>query len=639
MFTDMVGYTALGQKNESLSLALVEEQRKLIRPILARHNGREINAMGDAFLVEFPNAVDAVRCAYDIQRAIREFNLSIASDKRIHLRIGVHVGEVVEAKGDISGDAVNIASRIEPLAEDGGVCLTRQVYDHVRNKVDFPLLSLGPRSMKNVAEPTEIFRMVMPWEQQERPQAEPDKKRVAVLPFANMSPDPGDVYFSDGMTEEQIMSLSKIRELSVIARTSVMKYKGSMKGASEIGKELSAGTLMEGSVRKAGNRLRISVQLIDTKTEDHIWAQNYDRELDDVFAVQSEIAETVAKELRVQLVESEKRRLETVPTSSTAAYTLYLKGQYYLNERTREGMQKALQYFEAATRKDPNYARAYVGLAQGYILLENWAYLPPAEASSKYRAYITRALELDDSLAEAHAMYTVILTNNDFDLDGDEREFQRAIELNPNYATAHHWYANGLLGPLGKYDRAILEMTEAKKLDPLSPMVSVNLGDQLLFAGRIKEAMEEYRGVIDASPNFAYAHSRLGLALLRESRYDDAMREIQKAIDLDGGLGRANPELLADLIYANKVAGRKMDAESILAGLEVRSAHGYVSNVNLAMANAAAGSDDRAIELLRKAAEEKSVQLLESSDEPCFDHLRADARFRSLLRTMGVIVE
>jgi adenylate cyclase len=211
MFTDMVGYTALGQKNESLSLALVEEQRKVIRPILARHNGREVKTMGDAFLVEFPNTVDAVRCAYDIQRAIREFNLSLERDKRIHLRIGVHVGEVVESQGDISGDAVNVASRIEPLAEDGGVCVTGHVYDFVRGKVDLPLVSMGPKALKNVVTPVDVYKMVMPWEHaQEESVQELDSKTVAVLPFASMSPDPNNEYFADGLREELIDRLCQV---------------------------------------------------------------------------------------------------------------------------------------------------------------------------------------------------------------------------------------------------------------------------------------------------------------------------------------------------------------------------------------------------------------------------------------------
>jgi adenylate cyclase len=256
MFTDMVGYTALGQKNESLSIALVDEQRRLIRPILIKHNGREVKTIGDGFLVEFSSAMDAVRCAYDIQRTLREFNISQQSDERITLRIGLHVGDVVESQGDISGDAVNIASRIQSLAEDGGVCVTRQVYDQVQNKFDLPLKSLGNRSLKNVNVPLDVYKMVLPWEQEQKAAASDlDASRVAVLPFANMSPDPGDSYFADGITEEIIPTLSGVSGLNVISRTSVMGYKGTTKRVKEIGGELEAGSVLEGSFRKAGNKI------------------------------------------------------------------------------------------------------------------------------------------------------------------------------------------------------------------------------------------------------------------------------------------------------------------------------------------------------------------------------------------------
>ena len=370
MFTDMVGYTALGQRNESLSLALVEEQRKLIRPILTRHNGREIKTIGDAFLVEFLSALDAVRCAYDIQRAVREFNISLPEERRVHLRVGVHLGDVVESGGDISGDAVNVASRIEPLAEDGGVCVTRQVYDHVQNKFELKLASLGVKPLKNVSIPIEVYKMVMPWEQagvSSRPES--SANRVAVLPFANMSPDPADEYFADGMTEELIDRLAQLKSLKVIARTSVMSYKKKEKKISEIAKELSVGSLVEGSVRKAGNRVRVTVQLINAGTEEHLWSSHYDKTLDDIFAVQSEIAEKVAGELKIQLLESEKQTLGKKPTENTEAYTCFLRGKELSREGTETSLKQAIGLFEKATELDSNFARAYVGMAECHSTL------------------------------------------------------------------------------------------------------------------------------------------------------------------------------------------------------------------------------------------------------------------------------
>src|SRR5947208_5111245 len=302
MFTDMVGYTALGQRDESLSLALVEEQRRFLRPIFKRHNGKEIKSMGDAFLVEFSNALDAVRCAYDAQRTSREFNISQPSDQRIKLRIGLHLGDVVESEGDISGDAVNIASRIQSLAEPGGICITQQVFDHVRNSEEFRTVALGQNQLKNVQTPTEVYKVLPPTERTKITKIETlEPRRVAALPLTILSSDQQDEYFADGLTEEIINTLSSIPGLRVIARTSVMKYKQVNKSVGEIGRELKVGTILDGSVRKAGARLRISVQLIDVGSEAPIWAQKYDRQLEDAFTIQSDIAERGTVAVKVQV--------------------------------------------------------------------------------------------------------------------------------------------------------------------------------------------------------------------------------------------------------------------------------------------------------------------------------------------------
>src|SRR5215467_4237830 len=396
MFTDMVGYTALGQKNESLSLALVDEQRKLIRPILIRHNGREVKTIGDAFLVEFPSALDAVRGAYDIQRATREFNFSLQDERRIHLRIGVHIGDVVDHDGDISGDAVNVASRVEPLAEDGGVCITRQVYDNIQNKFELKLSSLGPKTLKNVSTPVEIYKMVMPWDQMQNV-SELDKKRVAILPFVSMSPDPNDGYFADGITEEIISAVSGIGGINVISRTSVMGYKGTTKKVKEIGKELEAGSILEGSLRKAGNMIRITAQLIDVDSDRHLWARNYDRELKDVFAIQGDIAKNVADALESSF--SGEARQATQLTSDLEAYTLYLKAMQVYHDGTISGARTAIGLFERAIEKDGNFAAAFAGLAQCWTELrftEDYA-----SVMTKADEAAHKAVELGPNLAEA----------------------------------------------------------------------------------------------------------------------------------------------------------------------------------------------------------------------------------------------
>jgi len=369
--------------------------------------------------------------------------------------------------------------------------------------------------------------------------------------------------------------------------------------------------------------------MIDAVRDRHVWAESYDRELQDIFAIQSDIAKRVAEELRVRMLPGEEAKLQKGSTVNTEAYTLYLKGRYYLNERTREGMQKAIQYFNEAIRRDSNYALAYSGLADSYMLQENWGYITPAEASVKRRTYATKAIELDDSLAEAHVTLAAMLTSKEWDFVGAEREYRRAIELNPNYATAHHWYANGLLGPQRRFDEAILELREAKRLDPLSPIVAANLGDQLLAVGRHTEAEEQYRSVLEHAPDFAYARDRLGLAMLGESRYEEAISEIQKTVE------QRPIDATTDLIYASSLAGRKDEAKKLLKDLESKSNKEFVSNVMLALANAAAGNNDRAIEFLEKAAAERSNQLFINLNEPHFHQLRSDLRFQKFLNIVG----
>ncbi len=452
------------------------------------------------------------------------------------------------------------------------------------------------------------------------------------MPFANMSPDPGDEYFADGMTEELISTMSKIEQFEVISRTSVMQFKKNPKPMREVSRELDAGTVLEGSVRKAGNKLRVTVQMIDAAKDRHTWSESYDRELKDVFSIQSEISRAVAEELKVRIVPSKRAKLEKEPTSNTEAYSLYLKGRYHWNMRTKEAMKTAIQFFAGAIRVDPSYARAYCDLADCYVLLENWGFIQPEEAFAKYRAYAAKALELDPLLAEAHVLLAAIKTHKEWDIEGAEKELKRAIELDPSSSLAHQRYGFSLLGPQGRHKEALSELREAARLDPLSPMIAINLGDELLWHGEYQGAEKQYRSILDARPDFAYAYSRLGLALLKESRYDEGIIEIEKA----RGLSEDPWGIVPDLILAYAVAGRRNDAERLLAELEQESRQEYVSNVALATASAAAGKNDRAIELLKKAEAERSNQLRGNLCEPCFDKLRSDPRFRSLMKTVGI---
>lgn len=637
MFTDIVGYTALGQRNEDLSLALVDAQRRLVRPTLARHNGREVKTIGDAFLVEFPSALDAVRCAYDIQRTIREYNLSLASDKRVHLRIGVHLGEVLESQGDISGDAVNVASRIESLAEDGGACLTRQVYDHVKNKVELDMTSLGPKSLKNVAEPVEVFKVVMPWETgavASGPRLDP--KRLAVMPFVNMSTDPGDAYLADGLTEELISTISNIQELVVISRTSIMKYKGGSATVGEIGQALRVGSIVEGSVRKSANRIRISAQLIDANTDGHLWARIYDRDIGDIFSIQSEIAQQVAEALKIQLLAKEREGMEKRATDSTEAYELYLKGRHHWNERTREGLDRAVNYFQDSLTKDPKYALAFAGLADCYIIYADYNWMKPREAFPKAYEYAVRSIEINPRLAEPHASLGLVHSTYEWNWSKAEEEFKKAVDLNPSYVLAYMWYALFLMAML-RFEEGYEVLDKAGQLDPLSRLVQVNRGATLMYMGRPKEAVEIFKEVVRDAPNFGLAHTSLGQALLADSRNEEAIEEARKGLALWGGDLATKAEVATTL----GVAGRREEAEVLLKELLDAARTSWLSSVKIAQVLFSVGRTDEAFTYLDKSIEEKSTflshggVLTDLRVLPWYREIRSDPKWSTFLGKIG----
>jgi TolB-like protein/Tfp pilus assembly protein PilF len=629
MFTDIVGFTALSQRNESLALSVLDEQRELLRPMFNKHGGREVKTIGDAFLVNFPSALNAVRCAYEIQKTTQEFNSSIPEERRVHLRIGVHLGDIVESEGDISGDAVNVASRIESLADSGGVCLTRQVYDHVQNKSEIHLRSIGARSLKNLRAPVEVFKMIMPWERATTEESvELDSRRVAVLPLKNMSPDPNDEYFADGMTEELITTLSGIRELTVIARTSVMQYKNSPKRVVEVGRELKTGTLIEGSVRKAANKVRITVQMIDAATEGHLWAQTYDRQMDDIFAIQSEIAEKVSDALKVKLIDSTRRRLESRPTENTEAYMLYLKGRYYWNERTRPSIEKGIAYLQKALQADPNLALAYSDLADAYSIMADHGMMSMPQAQARILEYATKALEMDPSLSQPHASLATIHERN-FRWADAEKEYKQAIILNPNNATAHHWYALYLY--FKKNDNATHEWRKAKELDPLSLIIGAAFGYFLVWSGHPQEGLEMLQSVIEMNDEFVTGHAQLAFAYTLLGKNADAAAEAKKILGLS-----AEASYAAIAASVNAAAGLKEEAVEILTKLLKEINTRYIDPLSIAMIYAALRDDAKALEWLEKAVTDKTAGVPYISVNPMFGLLRDNPRFREISKKIGL---
>jgi adenylate cyclase len=628
MFTDMVGYTALGQRNESLSLALVDEQKKLIRPAISRHTGREVKTMGNAFLVEFPSALEAVRCAYDIQRAAREFNISLPDEKRVHLRIGIHVGDIIAVDVDISGDAVNVASRIEPLSEDGGVCISRQVFDHVQNKFEIPMTSIGTKSLRHVSTPIEIYSLALPWKEKGESIQSRDKRRVAVLPFSSMSPDPNDEYFADGITEELISTISRVRGLRVIARTSAMHYKGQGKRVSEIGSELRVGTVLEGSVWKSGERVRISAQLIDAPTEEHLWAEDYDRKIEDVFEIQKEIATRIAKELEVKLLPEEKEVIDRKDTGNSSAHTLYLKGRYFWSERSREGLLKAKDYFEKAIELDPAYARAYSGLSDTYSIMAFQSIVSSEEGQSKAKELAEMAVRLDNTLAEAHTSLAYVLPERNFSKWNEaENEYRLALTFNPSYATAHFWYSIQLLWH-HRYDETIEQARQAEELDPLSPAISTALGQNLLYSRRIDEAIEHLEKRLLDIPDSGPAHFILGIAYFYKGDFAKAEAEERQALAISP-VGHRTKTILGMSLFK---LGKEKEAREILDNLEKSGAQLSLRALLLIEL----GETENAIECLTKAYRENETALGWINVVQTFDRVRTDSRFLEIIRGMNL---
>jgi len=622
MFTDLVGYTALTQKNEALAMQLLEEHRRIVRPLFPKHSGREVKTIGDAFLVEFGSALEATRCAFDIQQSLSELNSGRSPDKRVLLRVGIHLGDVIHDQNDVYGDAVNIASRIEPLASPGGICVSEQVYDQIKNKFEFPLSSLGEKNLKNVGEPVEVFRVILPWEKKSESESSLEKTRLAVLPFTNMSPDPNDQYFADGITEEIISIVSGISGLSVISRTSVMGYKGTTKKLGEIGRELDVGSILEGSFRKAGNRIRVTAQLIDVAGDKHLWAQNYDKTLDDIFAVQSEIAEKVAGELKIRLVESEKRTLEKKPTENTEAYTFFLRGRELYREETETSLRQAISLFEKAIELDPKFARAYVGLAECHQWLANYGHEPYDISLSIVKTSLERAIGLDPNLPEAHASLSEMFFNID-DLPDSEAEARKALELNPSLPETYAMLSE-LTALKGDQGEMVRQIETAYRLDPIRPRFIWLVGSAYFYAGREQEALELWKKTEQLTPAPTYR----GM-----TEYYLIKGDLEKAREFNAKVEKLEPTNPRITWMGGVIAAMEGDRErALLVIRKIEDAKmGPISFNYIGYIYHALGDLDSYFEYMNKALEAHMLTPSTMMYSPLFARARADPRYPELV--------
>jgi TolB-like protein/DNA-binding winged helix-turn-helix (wHTH) protein len=476
-----------------------------------------------------------------------------------------------------------------------------------------------------------VLAASLSWVLYSRNQASPKIRSLAVLPLESLSGDASQDYFADGMTDELITDLGQISALRVISRTSMMTYKHVHKLLPEIARELDVEAVVEGTVLRSGERVRITAQLIRAPVERHIWAQSFEGDLRDTLVLQKSVARSIAEQIQATLNQREQAALEHSKIVNAEAYEAYLKGRYFWNKRTGDGLKKAIEFFNRAIEKNPNYAEAYTGLGDAYALSGDWEYgiLSPQDAFPRAKAAVTKALALDDKLAEAHTSLAFILDLYDWDWESAEKEYKRAIALNPGYATAHHWYAWHLI-VIGRNSEGIAELRKAQSLDPLSLIISADLADALCIAHLFDESVQQSRRTLEMDPNFAIAHYELGQAFERKRMLNEAIGEFQRAIELSGG----NEIFDANLAYAYATSGSKEEAMKIVKDLEDQQSQHSSTDASIGLIYVGLGDKDQAMIWLNKAYQARfNPSILV---RPAFDPLRSDARFQDLLRRIGL---
>jgi len=670
LFIDIVGYSKLR----------IDEQKECLRRltdiVLATTNVREATneqlvrlPTGDGMALVFRNSPEEpAGCALEIAQALK-------AHPELLVRMGVHSGPVSEVvdlnqRANIAGAGINIAQRIMDCGDAGHILLSKHVAEDLEHYPRWKpyLHELGECEVKHGGrggvvnlyggevgnpEPPEKFQALKKLRARVRwvvmatavlallaivagvatfsryrvgsKLAAPERS-IAVLPFENRSEDKANAYFADGIQDEILTRLSKIADLKVISRTSTQHYKSAPENLPEIAMQLGVAHILEGSVQKSGDAVRVNVQLIKAANDSHLWADTFDRKLTDVFAIESEIAKSIADTLKAKLTDSEEHAISARPTENTKAHQFYLKGRYFWNKRTGPDLQTAIDYFKQAIEQDSNYALAYAGLADSYVLLSYYGVgtlqqsIPPANAAAQ------KALELDPTLAEPHSTLGLILYSA-FDFSQSKKEFERAIALDPNDATAHQWFGNGPLIVTGEFDRAIAEGKRAVELDPLSLVVNTDLAVDYTMARRYPEAIEQFNKILAMDQRFYYARWAFGMALQFNGQLPEAIAEYKKAADLTD-----DPLVLALLAQGYAKAGQRDEALKLLAQMEELATKRYVGAWSFAIVHLALGEKGKAIDELERAFRERSdpfITFIKVS--PLFDPLGGDPRFQALL--------
>ena len=665
MFTDIVGYTTMMQQNENKAVAAIKHYNATLEKWVAHYNGRLLNFYGDGSLCSFSSATDAVNCSIEIQKELR-------TDPVVPLRIGLHIGEVFFEQEKALGDGVNVASRIQSLGQENTILISAEIHDKIKNNPSITTVSLGHFDFKNVSKPLEIFALTndglfVPQRKSIQGKLQKKKSRkknlaigvvllilpaaafiiyqnlvpgketalkeksIAVLPFTDMSRNKDQEYFSDGLTEDIITQLAKINSLKVISRTSVMQYKKKSKSIREIGNELGADVVLEGSVQQSGDQVRITAQLINASTDEHLWAESYDRLMKDIFTIQTDIANQIAKALKAKLTVQEKQQIEKKYTENAEAYQLYLRGRYYWNNRSEESIKKGIEFFKKAIEIDSSYALAYAGLGDSYLMLGVHSIARPADCFPAARRFAEKALQLDPSLAEAYATLLDINIHYYWDLDAAENYFRKAVEANPYYASAYHWHSEVLI--LRKqYEAALQESKTALEIDPYSLIINSQYGKHLSYSGKLSMAVEQLLKTIEYDSTFVLTFWQLGIVYTEMKQFDKALFYLHKAVELAPG----NLRILATSGYVEAIAGKKEEAKRIEKELLLMAQKNYVSQQDLALISLGLGYEEKALQYLAKAFLEREPWMPFIGLSPLFSSLRGNPEFQALVHKLEI---
>ena len=636
MFTDMVGYTALMQEDEKKAKSLRDRHRNVLEEIILKHQGKILQYYGDGTLIIFGSAIESVLCAVEVQQELQK-------DPAVPLRIGIHSGDIVYDDEGVYGDGVNIASRIENLSIPGAVLISNKLFDEIKNHPSLSAESMGSYSLKNVKNPTEIFALTNPGLkipsklQLKIKSGYKEKNSIAVLPFINMSNDPENEYFSDGITEEILNALTKVEGLKVTSRTSSFAFKGKNEDIREIGTKLNVNSVLEGSVRKFGNKVRITAQLINTKDGYHIWSEVFNKSLEDIFEVQDEISRKIANKLRERLaVRAAEESLIKSPTNNFDAYNNYLKGMFYFNKWTPEDVAKSLTFFKEAMIKDENCALPYSGLANSYLVLAATGSMKPITAYEYAKQYALKALEKDKELTESHISLALVKMFYDWDWDSSLQSFKTALDLNPGAAYVHYTYSL-FLRAIGNINECIEEIVKAHNLDPLSLLINNTLGENFIFAERFEDAEKQFKKTLELDPNFRSALWNLGFTYLFKGDFDNGLNIFIKAQekcgdDLKGFKGQS------PIGFAYALMGNKEAAEDCLQKIRDREKSDPDVSLNFDYAIIYKGLKDydKVFYYLEKAMEEKNGGILFIGSHPGWKDIQPDPRFNDIMKKIGL---